>query len=173
MDIYEKELLIRTGLVLISLYPTLIGFRIIKVISNIALSMCYLPLAMFMFMSAFASLNNLTIVFITISLIIFICDRTHLVNFKSFVLVDIAVSAETFEHTVKNNENLCKYLTVKGSRVIFNISDKIIIKEKLKLLLQVMNENRTKLRFRDRMGALLILNIYFIFSVYRLVHLLW
>jgi len=172
MDIPEKELLIRVGLVLISFYPALVGFGAIKVMSRVSVSLCYAYVGLIILSSALASLNDLTIILIIISLAIFICDRAHLINFKTFVFVDFDGSSESFENAVKNEERLNKYLTVNGSRVTFHNPEKKIIKENLKLLLKIKKENKNKIRLWNRIGVLLVLNFYLIFTIFRLFCLL-
>ena len=167
MNIQGIEYYIRLGLILISLFPTMIGFRIIKVMSKTAYSLCYSNIGAIIFLSILGLPQHLVIIFIIASSLAFICDKFHLINYKKFV---VFFPGENFEQIVRDDERLNDCLSMRGSFITFTISDKKIIKEKIEILLDI--KENVNLDFKTRLGILLLFNLCLITSILRFIDIL-
>ena len=176
MSIYETEFYILLLLFFISLYPTIIWLGLVKIGSNNALNAsnsCY-----YLFLLILIRPNN-SILFpflaaITIFALLQCRDWVNSTPKRFHILHCKCENLKMFLQTLVADERLKNYISIDFERthIIFNISNRKIIKEKIKIILDIMKEKEKedpeKFRLIYKLVDFFTLNILLLISIYRL-----
>jgi len=122
--------------------------------------------------SFIAALNNLgeaTLIIATAAFILFICDQAHLINFKTFIYVDLDGSFESFVAALKADNALNQDLVFTDRYITFMPNNRKAIRKKKKIILGIKKNHQSNVSIKERFLTLLMLNSYLIFAVIALV----
>ena len=165
MNIFIAESIRELGLVVLLLFPALIGLRVIKVVSKTVFSLYPFVLLITLF-----NLPPIIIApLLSLWLFLFACDKIFLIKFRTYLLLDPDKNNTAIEEMLRHDNENRTNITFNNGYVTFDNINAKSIKGELMLLLIKADMKRVKRSYIDRALSIILFSSAFIIFLFRFI----
>jgi len=167
MDLLVEEVIRGLCLVVLSLFPTFVGLKIIKTISQPILS-----LYVFVFLVTLFRLPSIVLVILVATfLILLICDVLFLIKFETYYFFGLSKRPAAMECMCKSTAECEGDISEDRGFVTFRNTKLKDLKNKAGTLTRIISEIKLKKSLTDKVAYIIVSNALFAIFAYRFVSL--
>jgi len=159
MNAHTMDVIVAILRIMIGLYWTLIGARVIRAVSKFAHSV-YFTVAFASFIMSATLPPVLSMIMLILILVLLICDQVFLPRLKAMVFLDIHRGFDGIKDIIASDTELSEGMTINGGHVKFNDHDRKAVKRKMKTIIRRLNESKEKLDFKERIFGFVMFNTH-------------